>query len=148
MGLSNEPSNSLKVSPPPREWRTILLSKSFSAGFGGQGRNIPLSLPKPAFFRLVINLPCLLLARLSTDRHKRTRGVPKSSPPTSDRDSATLCLRPANQARSPGGVIVFREGEAIYVSIVWCPLNRPQQSDFTSFFLRRRCQQVPLGGRF
>lgn len=34
----------------------MLLSKSFSAGFGGQGRNIPLGLPEPAFFRFVAKL--------------------------------------------------------------------------------------------
>ena len=28
----------------------MLFSKPFSAGFGGQSRNIPLSSPEPAFF--------------------------------------------------------------------------------------------------
>ena len=34
----------------------MLFSKPFSAGFGGQSRNIPLSSPEPAFFILIVSV--------------------------------------------------------------------------------------------
>lgn len=54
----------------------MLMSKSFSAGFGGQGRNIPLGLPEPAFFLWVTRRLASVLIRISMSAFEASQGSP------------------------------------------------------------------------
>lgn len=75
----------------------MLFSKSFSAGFGGQGRNIPLGLPEPAFFLFVTKLLGTVLFRTSVERNQRFQRVSRSSQTYTKRTLADPAAIEANQ---------------------------------------------------